>query len=238
MKNWLIVILLLTFTATAWSQGGSAFGIKGGLTMGFQKWNDFQQQPLFRYHGIFFLESLDDNCLFAQAGYHVKGSALRYLNFTNPINNNIYRAPTQNFQFKNVSLTLGFKKKHQLGRGDAKGYYLFGLRGDYTIGTNLDRYDETYFLNTTFPTDQWVRKLNYGATLGGGFEIPFGELVGGIVEFTFNPDMSKQYYQPAISNVYDPYTGTNRNVAERKITNITAELTLGLRFLRVVEYVD
>ena len=131
------------------------------------------------------------------------------------------------------------KKKHTLGNGDSKAYYLLGLRGDYTINTNLDEYDDPNFpFLTTFPTDQWVRKLNYGVTLGGGFEFPFGELVSGILEFTFNPDLSRQYNQPGIENVYDPYTGTNRNISERKIYNITFEVTLGLRFLRLVEYVD
>ncbi|MBK6619967.1 MAG: hypothetical protein IPH04_06565 [Saprospirales bacterium] len=239
MKNGFLALLLLAFAATSWAQNGSAFGVKGGPTMGFQKWNDFQQQPLFRYHGIVFIESLGDNVLFAQAGYHVKGSALRYLRFTNPVSGNVGTAPAQDFQFRNASLTIGAKKKHQIGRGETRAYYMLGLRGDYTINTNLKDYDDPNFpFLTTFPTDQWVRRLNYGMTLGGGFEMPFGELVGGILEFTFNPDLSRQYNQPAIENVYDPYTGTNRNVSERRIINITFEVTLGLRFLQIVEYID
>ena len=233
------IFLLLGFAVSGWAQSGSAFGVKGGLTMGFQKWNDFNQQPLFRYHGILFVESLGDNALFAQAGYHVKGSALRYLTFTNPISGNQGTAPAQDFQFRNASLTVGAKKKHDIGNNDAKAYYMLGIRGDYTINTNLEKYDDPNFpFLTTFPTDQWVRKINYGVTIGGGFEFPFGELMGGILEFTVNPDLSRQYNQPAIQNVYDPYTGTNRNISERRIINITVEATLGLRFLRLVEYVD
>lgn len=237
MKFWHLLTLLL-LSSSAMSQG-SAFGAKGGLTMGFQTWNDFQQQPLFRYHGIVFLESLGDNALFMQAGYHVKGSALRNLRFINPINMNIGRAPAQNFQFRNVSLTVGAKKKFDMRKGSTQAYYLLGLRGDYTVNTNLSEYEDPNFpFITTFPTDQWVRRFNYGATIGGGFEFPFSDLVGGILEFTLNPDLSRQYNQPAISNVYDPFTGTDRSVRERRIMNVTLEISLGIRFLRIVEYVD
>ena len=238
MKKWYLLFFLMGLVLTSWAQG-SAFGVKGGLTMGFQKWNDFDQQPLFRYHGIVFIESLGDNVLFAQAGYHVKGSALRNLRFTNPISGNIGSVPAQDFQFRNVSLTVGAKKKHNMGTGNSKAYYMLGLRGDYTINTNLKEYENpNYPFITSWPTDSWVRRFNYGMTVGGGFEFPFSELMGGMLEFTLNPDLSKQYYQPAIDNVYDPYTGTNRSIRERRITNITLEVTFGLRFLRVVEYVD
>lgn len=239
MKQYLLLFLLLLSAPAVWAQG-SAFGIKGGPTMGFQRWNDFDQQPLFRYHGIVFIESLGDNVLFAQAGYHIKGSALRNLRFTNPNNNNVGTLPAQDFQFRNASLILGAKKKFDFGSGDTKAYYLLGLRGDFTINTNLSDYDDPNapFLNTYFPTDQWVRRFNYGMTVGGGFEFPFSELIGGLLEFTVNPDLSKQYYQPALGNIYDPLTMQERNVPERRITNITLEVTLGLRFLRIVEYVD
>jgi hypothetical protein len=237
MKNWSLLLLFLGFATFAMAQG-SAFGAKGGLTMGFQTWNDFKQQPLFRYHGIVFMESLGDNALFLQAGYHIKGSALRNRRFFNPINMNQYNAPAQNFQFRNISLTLGAKKKRDIGRGDAQAYYMLGVRGDYTVNTNLSEYEDPLFIFSTFPTDQWVRKFNYGVTIGGGFEFPFSNLIGGILEFTLNPDLSRQYNQPALANVYDPYTGTDRSVPERRIINITLEVSLGIRFLKIVEYID
>ena len=238
MKKLYLIFLFIGLAFGSWAQG-SAFGIKGGPTMGFQKWNNYNQQPLFRYHGIVFIESLGDNALFAQAGYHVKGSALRNLRFTNPISGNIGALPAQNFQFRNASLTIGAKKKHDMGTGNTKAYYLLGLRGDFTINTNLEEYENIVFGTiNTWPSDQWVRRFNYGMTIGGGFEFPFGELVSGLLEFTINPDLSKQYYQPALGNVYDPYTGTDRSFSERKITNITLEMTFGLRFMRLVEYID
>lgn len=236
-----IAILLLAALLPLLSSGqGSAFGLKGGLTMGFQRWNDFQQDPLFKYHGIAFIESIseeDRGAVFAQVGFHVKGSAIRNSTFQLQ-NGNIYRAPAQDFQFRNFSLTLGGKKKYLLG--NFKSYYMLGIRGDFTLNTNLSKYEEANTIfNSYFPTDVWVRRLNYGVTVGGGFEFPFSDLVGGVLEITVNPDLSRQYLQPPLENVIDPFNpGVPRSVPERRITNITLELTLGIRFLRIVEYVD
>ena len=220
----------------------TAFGLKGGLTMGIQKWNSFDQDPLIKYHGIAFIESGDETAqfaVFAQAGYHLKGSAIRNRNFYNPINGNIYRPPAQQFIFKNVSLTLGAKRKYEVSDA-AKAFYMFGLRGDYTVGTNLDKYKELNEFNNGlfFPDNFFVRKWNYGVTLGGGLEMAFSDLIGAVLEFTVNPDFSFQYKQQQIDNVRDPYTGQNRTIAERTIRNITFEVTAGFRFLRKVEYID
>lgn len=35
-----------------------------------------------------------------------------------------------------------------------------------------------------------------GLTVGGGVEIMFSELVGGCIELSISPDLSKQYNQP------------------------------------------
>ena len=238
-------LLFLTFfslTINGLAAQGSVFGIKGGLTMGTQKWNGFQQDPLLKWHGIASIESLDEEdnfSVFAQAGYHLKGSAIRGRNFFSPINGNIYRPPAPQFIFKNASLTLGGKKKYQFGEA-SKVFLLFGLRGDYTIGTNLKEYEPINDANGSlyFPDDEFVRNWNYGMTFGGGFEVPFTDLIGGVLEFTVNPDFSRQYFQPSIANVYNPYLGTNTTLPERSIRNITFEITAGFRFLRIVEYVD
>ena len=44
---------------TAYAQG-FAFGAKGGLTVGIQQWESFQRDPLLRYHGDLFVESLTE----------------------------------------------------------------------------------------------------------------------------------------------------------------------------------
>jgi hypothetical protein len=222
---------------------GTAFGLKGGLTMGVQKINGWQQDPLIKYHGIVSMESLSEEskfAIFGQLGFHRKGSAIRNRNFT-VVNGNgeVFRPPTYEFIYNNLSLTLGGKVR--IGDTDASTrlYYLFGLRGDYTVSTNLDKYDDiNQQFRLTFPSDDFVRRLNYGVTVGGGIEIPFGELVGAVLEVTVNPDFSAQYRQPAFRG-YDVYTGNNDRLFPERITrNLTFEVSAGFRFLRKVEYID
>lgn len=242
MAKTISLICLITGVVITINAQNSAFGLKGGPTLGIQKWNDFQQDPLIKYHGIAFIESADEEnifSIFAQAGVHLKGSAIRNRNFFSPINGQFYRPPAQQFIFYNLSVILGAKRKYDLGTRN-KMYYLFGIRGDYTLKTNLDKYKEINELNNSlfFPDEFFVRKWNYGVTIGGGIELPFHRLVGGMLEFTVNPDFSYQYKQPPIANVYDPYTGQNRSLGERLIRNVTFEMTVGIRFLRIVEYID
>ncbi len=69
-------------------------------------------------------------------------------------------------------------------------------------------------------------------------EFSFSEFIGASLEFTVNPDFSLQYRQPAIPNVRDPWSGQNTTIPERRIRNMTFELTAGFRFLRKVQYLD
>ena len=237
----LLPIALFALTFSTLSAQGTAYTLKGGLTLGVQKWNGFDQDPLFKYHGAISAESLDETSLFsvfAQVGYHIKGSALRNGSFLDQ-NGNFRRLPAQEFLFKNLSLVLGGKRKYDMS-DVMRGYYLFGLRGDYTLGTNLDEYKEANEFNggLYYPIDGFVKKWNYGVTLGGGLEFSLGEVVGALLELTVNPDFSYQYRQPAIPNVRDPYTGQNRTIQERTIRNVTFEITAGFRLLRKIEYVD
>ncbi|MCB9267747.1 MAG: hypothetical protein H6558_22205 [Lewinellaceae bacterium] len=243
------LILPFLFIAAAFAgsnaQGGFAFGIKGGPTIGIQQWEGFEQDPLFKYHGIVFIESITEGNafgIFAQLGYHQKGSAIRNRNFLN-ISGQAFRPPAREFIFENLSLTGGAKQKFPFGSGDSKAYYALGVRLDYTINTNLDVYTRFIEANPAYaiyPIDdtKFIREINYGLTLGGGIEIPFSELVGTLIEFTVNPDFSYQYEQPEIPNVLDPYTGNTRSIPQRRIRNLTFELTVGFRFLRKVEYID
>ncbi|MCB0375601.1 MAG: hypothetical protein KDD04_06755, partial [Sinomicrobium sp.] len=73
---------------------------------------------------------------------------------------------------------------------------------------------------------------------GAGIDLPVADLIGILLEFSVNPDLSYQYIQPAVGNVIDPYTGNNRTIEERRIRNLTFEVTLGFRFLHLVEYID
>lgn len=227
-----------------------AFGLKGGLTIATQNWdNSFQRDALFRYHAIAFIESAPEEnafALIAQAGYHVKGSAIRtYPSTIVDGNGNRRTFPGLNvpFEFKNISLTLGGKQKYPFGGGDKRLYYMLGVRGDYTLSTNFGNvdFDRSPLYATIYPIEGFVNKFNYGATLGGGIELPLDDLYGLVLEFTVNPDFSKQYNQPPIENVINPNPNasqSNITIPERSITNITFELSLGFRFLNIIEYID
>lgn len=239
MKGFLTIVFAVLISFTSQSQD-FAFGLKGGLLIGAQKWNSYERDPLIAYHGIAFIESAEETNSFsvlAQLGYHQKGSAIRGRNFFNPINGEFTRPPAQEFIFHNLSLTVGGKQKLDFA-GNAKVYYLFGIRGDYTLTTNLDEYEEINQYSGFFPFPQFVQNWNYGVTVGGGLEFPFTDLIGAMVEFTINPDFSAQYKQPQINNITDPFSGQNRSIGERTIRNLTFEITVGFRFLRRVVYID
>lgn len=243
MKNCLIIGLLLCLGWTSLQAQSYAYGIKGGATIGFQKWDNFSRDPLFKYHGILFIESAPESnefAVFAQAGFHIKGSAIRNRNAFNPNSGITFRPATREFQFRNFSLTLGGKQKYDLG-ASSKVYYLIGLRGDYTLNTNLSEYEEfnqAFPAFAIYPYEAFVRKFNYGVTVGGGMEFLISDKISGIVEFTVNPDFSRQYRQPPLPNLRDPITGNNITTDERQITNTTFEISVGLRFLQEVEYID
>lgn len=252
IKKLLLFSCLLMLGFNAWSQNGTYFGLKGGLTIGTQQWNSFDRNPLLAYHGILSMESASGGgefSLFAQAGYHVKGSSIRRRLFGNPFNASVVSLPPQKFEFTNLSLSFGAKQVVK-EVGNSRLYYMFGVRLDYTLDTNLDEYEQFTERNPVFsgiyPLDVYfnetgllgVRRFNYGFLAGGGLTLPFSDFIEGMVEFSVNPDFSLQYEQPSIQNVADPFTGQNRTIPERKIRNLTFEISVGVRFLRKVEYID
>lgn len=210
--------------------------------MGTQQWNNYNRDPLLKYHGIAFIESLEDTGqfgVFAQLGFHQKGSAIRFRNGST-ISGNDYRPPADEFIFNNLSLTLGMKKKEDLSIS-SRWYYLFGLRGDYTISTNLDEYNnEEQVFRAFYPFDGFVNNWVLGMTVGGGIDFDLSPFVGGFLEFTVNPDLTYQYNQQQSFTVTNPFnpTGPPTTIGERQIRNVTFELTVGIRFLRQVIYVD
>ncbi len=229
---------------------GFAWGPKGGLTIGQQKWdNTLQRDLLVKYHGSLFIESLNEEAssfsLFAEAGYHVKGSAIKYrYSFTTGGISNLYK---REYRFEYVGLTLGGKKRVPLG--SVMSYYSLGLRAEYCVRNNLNKVREhasdCEILYLPYDYDRSVKKVVGGFTLGAGIEFPFAELVGGFIEFSIQPDFTRAYQQPPINNIINPCswnnspgTGTTVSIPERQIRNTALELSVGFRFLRKVEYVD
>ena len=67
------------------------FGAKGGGAMNFQSWGQgltqsINRDPLFSLNGDIFIESFDEfnrGSLYAQFGYHTRGSSIRFVSFNN-----------------------------------------------------------------------------------------------------------------------------------------------------------
>jgi len=249
MRNNILLFLFIFFSVNTYAQS-SAFGFKGGPLMGLQRWdNSFQTEPLFRYQGSVFIESYEEDSpfsLFAQAGYHIKGSSLRTYStvFVRP-DGSQQTLPSQftPLEFRNVSLIVGAKQRVGSGFMGGQPYYMFGVRGDYTVNTRFGFGDPSInpFYAYIYPFEGFVRKFNYGFSVGGGMELPFSKLIGMIVELSVNPDLSQQYNQPAIPNIRNPnpYGSSSLiTIPERKIANLTVELSVGFRFIHKVILVD
>ena len=240
---YLLFFISLVFTSRLSAQG-TAYSLKGGLTIATQKWNSFDRQALLKPHIILGIESIseyDEFSLFAQIGYHTKGSAIRNTNVFNPNTNNIFQ-PTYEFLFHNVSLSLGAKQKFDF-RSNNKLYYILGVRLDYTVNTNLSDFNEQNAYCPIFPLDSpdFINSWNYGVIFGGGWQFPFSDYIEGFIEFTVNPDFSFQYRQPEIGNIIcrsSFNSNQNYTIQQREIRNLTFEITVGCRFLHKVEYID
>lgn len=228
-------VLLCTLTVKGQSFW---FGPKAGAAMNFQSWGSggssgsINRDPSFTFNGDFCIESYDElnkGALYAQIGYHNRGSSARFFSF-----NNAFSA-RQDFEFRNIVLELGAKKRFGLDK-EFDPYYIVGIRGEYTIGTNLDDY--LSFGSLYYPVNDYVRKINYGVTFGGGFETEMSDMTNIFIEFSIQPDLSFQYQQPALQNVIEPFTGQTVNLGEREVRNLSLELKVGVKFLRKVEYID
>jgi len=241
----LAFLCLTSFTYSTTNAQGVAFGIKGGPTLAVQKWDNSDRDPLFASHFIASVESLAEAgevSIFAQAGYHTRGSAIRirsfqYNDFTTGAPRT-FNGSTTKYDFQNLALSIGVKQRFAATTGNL--YYLLGLRGEYNIKNSLDQFEELpLVVQSGFPSQAGVNDFTFGFIFGGGFELPLSDYIDASIELTINPDFTKQYFQPSFSNAFNPFTGNNdRTIPELNIRNNSLELTIGFRFKRVVEYVD
>lgn len=230
LKN-IFLLAICLFTSTASFSQSFWFGPKGVVSFNVQNWNGFERDPYLSFNGDIYIATHDEfsrGSLYAQLGFHTRGSSTR-VNFFNG------NAFNQSFQFDNLVLEVGAKQK-LTSETNAGPYYIVGLRGEYTLGTNLGEY--VRFNSAFYPIDDFVRKFNYGVTVGGGWDFEFSELIGGLIELTVNPDLSNQYEQQAIANVVNPFNGQSVSLSERRVRNLTFEVKFGLRFMRKIEYID
>ena len=221
-------LFFLLLSTVSLSAQGFAFGPKGGLSLANQNFGGYDRETLLSYHGALYMESLseeDKYALFAQLGFHQRGSKLKINRHFNPITGEEVASRSHASRFGNLSLMVGGKQKFDFGM-DTKWYYSLGLRLEYNLTTELPYLYETW--------EDRVNDLVYGASVGIGMERMFSEHVGIFVEATVSPDLSSQILIPAQPSLYDP----NRVIPEKSIRNFTIELTLGMRLLRKIVYID
>ncbi|HRG20015.1 MAG TPA: hypothetical protein PLQ57_03255 [Saprospiraceae bacterium] len=226
------IFFLFIFGTSFYLQSQSFyFGPKVGPGLGFQKWNETDNDALFTLNADLFIESAPiegTNIFYSSLGWRTRGSSWRFSS-TNPFNVNSF-----DFKFRNVVLELGAKKMLSKNQSQAP-YYFLGIRGEFTASTNLSEYDQWNSLY--FPNKSFAKKFVYGLSFGGGYEFGFREFTRFFVEIGLHPDISQQYYQPPISSVVDPFfPGQTRTLPERVVRNLSLELKFAMKFLRKVEY--
>lgn len=227
MKKLLFVLALLAFITTE-NYGQYYIGVKGGLGVNMQKWNNYERGILFTPCIDVFSESNDDalNKLYISLGYHTRGSTVRGFGFTsyNP------------YKFNNLVLEAGGKRMLSVDK-KFNGYYILALRAEYTLSTNLNGRAATSIYNLV--DDTYVNKFNYGATVGGGFEMELGETKVLFFEVSVNPDLSKQYEQNETLTIENPNPTPNPittnpfiTIVPQEVRNVSLELKVGIKFLR------
>jgi len=243
MRHIVVLVLCIAFTSFLNAQdydqdeevSGFFFGPKIGPTVGFQQWNGFERRPMFNYHAAMFIESIDPDfkgAFYGQLGYHSRGSGINVASsFANPFG--------ESFIFRNISFGFGVKKRI-LTKTLTTPYYFVGLRGEYNISNNLAEVAERYLQTQAiflFPPPEFVNSFTYGLTFGGGIEFLGSELIQPAVEVSISPDVSNQYQSPGFTAT-NPVTNQPTTIAERNIKNVSMEISLVIRFMRKVVYID
>jgi hypothetical protein len=234
MKKLLFVFAFFAFiTHESYSQ--YYIGVKGGIGLNMQKWNSYERDILFSPCIDFFSETNDDelNKLYVSAGFHTRGSGVRSFG----LGFNSFRP----YKFNNLSFEVGGKRMVTTDK-KYNGYYLLGLRAEYTMSTNLDGAGNSIY---NLVSDVYVRKFNYGVSVGGGFELEIARDKVVFFELVVQPDLSKQYEQLETLTIENPnpvpggpYPSPQFiTIVPQEVRNVALELKVGIKLLRAyLEY--
>jgi len=220
MKKIFILIIGLLSILDLQAQD-NAYGLLGGLTVGTQRWNGFDRDPLLTWNARGFYESILNDGLSVpiEFGYHNRGSALLQQGFVSGTNQLI----SQNYRMRIGNLSvLGAAKKIYKLKDNMEAYAKLGVRLEYSVTDSFEVFEQY--------TDA-IQPFNYGFTLGGGFH--FGPVDGPtqfVLDFQISPDFSQQIYAPA-GTLINRFTGQPVSFSEQKVTNISIEISLGIRFV-------
>jgi hypothetical protein len=216
----------------------TAYGVKGGMTMGFQRGEGSQISDVLFLplgNGSIFTEMYAGGrgSLCFELGYHERGSGIiqQAQQYIDPASGRTINFPAQTFQrkFSNIVFQPAFKQIYDVGSGWG-GYYMLGARVEYTVKDTLP-----FQYNSVIAANTGLNRFNYGIMLGGGFERRLGASPLMVqVEFQAQPDFSQQIQSPPFP-YYDPYQRQYLTYPAQKASNITFELTLGFKFVEYPE---
>lgn len=219
-----VSILSLMLTTSTLQAQQMAFGAKGGLSIG----THAGKRPLFAYHGALFFERMGAwqgeerqrrLGFVAQLGYHLRGASYT-------TGNPQWQGPSIDDLFRNVALSALLKGDFKTSK-TIYPYYAAGLRLEATTSASVVN-----------PFDaQFVTPINFGLWLGGGLSWEPGKLPFGLnLELNISPDLTPQIFIPAgtVYQIRDPFSNQTRQEVvgeDRRVINLSIELSLGVKFL-------
>jgi len=232
MKKYILLVAGMFFFCTAiFAQTGTAYGFKGGLTFSSQNWGRGETEVLPAYHGVFTVETRDEEngiALFGDAGWHMKGSRIVFRQniFENPNTGQIFQQPRRSIRqpFNNLSVVIGAKKLGQF-TDFINYYYGVGAHADYNLSYDMFYGNKEFF-------DIYLNKLTYGLSAVGGFEYTLGDSKIFFMELAFHPDINNQI-QAFSSNYTNPITNQQTTLTSQGVRNVMVlEISLGLKFVQ------
>jgi len=205
--------------------GTAFYGIKTGVGLNNQNWQrGVTTNLIFTPSFDIFAETYDPgslSILYAQFGFHQRGSSLGGFGFRN----------LATYKYSNAVVEIGGKRK-ALRKEKYTGYYLLGLRAEYTIFDNLGSATTSLY---NFVDPVFVNKFVYGATVGGGFDYQLDDYQTVFVEVSFSPDLSPQYNQTQTFQVPNPFPQNGNpfvTIPAQQVRNFSLEVKIGYKWLR------
>ena len=223
-------IFLFACAASSLYAQGAIYGFAGGVSFSSEQITGFAKQDFIKPHAIAFIESSSDispNALYARLGYHTKGAKIQTYTY---YDENQIAQPNEepSMEFQNLSATVGFKQRRQLG---GLWYsYGFGLRLDYNLNAEYGQ-----FFRVLEGTEN---KITYGVDVDVALEFPLSEFVSAYIEAGVSPDLSDQIYIPFQSSSWYDYNQTPIPLGETKFSHLVYEVKAGFRFWHKVIYTD
>lgn len=226
MRRIFIILILGCLVFTDIQAQDNAYGIIGGMTLGTQKWNGFDRDPLITWNGRAFYESIltDKLSVIGELGLHNRGSGI-LSQYIIPGTSNL-QSNYSKMVFRNLSLMAAAKQVYSL-KENTEAFVKLGLRLEYTIADTFEIFEQYA---------EAIRPFNYGVTFGGGFHFgPKDGPIQFILDAQVSPDFSQQLFAPQ-ALIYNRFTQQYQTFSEQKVTNLSFEISLGIRWVNKYYY--